>query len=808
MKNISREKKIYIKLAIFALALISLLIYKDYGLSLNRNLEHAFYKLRGEVKPDTNIVLINITKNDFDNLGSWPLKRSYYALLINQLTKFEAKAIGLNIFLSDRISSQSVYGELLINEIKNSGKVVLTSVINNFDEKNNSGSVLFPEPKKFLVDVETGHSNYFDKNGILIPHQLNSNQTNERSFSAALAKTVKENFTAPEVMKVNFISSQNGFTNFSLIEYFEISENESAAKKIFKDKFVIIGISDPQIAVTIKTAFDDELPGLAIQAFALDNIFNNRFIITKYWKVSSIFFGLIIFFLIFSKLRNLIKYSAAFLFFFVISFLLFSFFNVQLQFYIFVVPFLFLGIFEISDFIWNKLKRAGEIENEAELLRKNLNEKENELSKLQSEFEFLGEKNSSELLEKISKLKSEIEDLKQKEKEEIPVEQIQNSANNFHGIIYKSRAMNSVVDLVKKVGTQDATVLILGESGTGKELIAKALHHLNEKRRSNNFIAVNCAALSETLLESELFGHVKGAFTNAVSEKSGRFESADKGTIFLDEIGETSKNFQVKLLRVLQSGEFEKVGSSKTIKTDVRIVAATNKDLFKLVKEKKFREDLFYRLNVIKVELPALRERKDDIPVIAGYFATSENISISQVVFDILNNYEWRGNVRELESAIKHAVIFAKAENRNIIKLSDLPNGILKSTKLNTDELILDSLREKKFSHSSITETAKELNLSRTIVSENFRGNVFKIYYENNFDIDSAIQDISQSEDEEIREKVASKVNTFLRNVESDVRSLDQKNFEEVRSKLNSKYKNLPQKFHSYLDGIIKNLLK
>ena len=303
--------------------------------------------------------------------------------------------------------------------------------------------------------------------------------------------------------------------------------------------------------------------------------------------------------------------------------------------------------------------------------------------------------------------------------------------------------MKNVVELINKSAPTDASILITGESGTGKELVAKAVHSLS-KRKDKKFVAVNCGALTESILESELFGHVKGAFTGAVIDKIGKFEAANNGTIFLDEIGETTENFQVKLLRVLQSGEYDKVGSVNSAITDVRVISATNKDLKLLIKEKKFREDLFYRLNVINIDIPSLRERKEDIESIARYFCESDDkkYQLSLAALKSLNDYDWPGNVRELESVIRRAKVFCEAGNRSLIQLNDLPEEIVKNVKLNFEDLVIESLRNKKFSHSSINETAKELgNVSRTLVAENFRGLSLKILVENNFDVTEFYQD-------------------------------------------------------------------
>ena len=242
-------------------------------------------------------------------------------------------------------------------------------------------------------------------------------------------------------------------------------------------------------------------------------------------------------------------------------------------------------------------------------------------------------------------------------------------------IIGQSESMKKVEELVRKVGPTDTTVLISGESGTGKELVARAIHR-HSSRRDKPFVVVDCGSLVENLFESELFGHVKGSFTGATATKYGRFELANGGTLFFDEIGNISINIQTKLLRVLQEREVTKVGSSQVIKVDVRIVAATNKDLQKAVKAGTFREDLFYRLSVVPITLPPLREKRDDIPLLANHFLEKYNKkrrknirAISDQAMKALVEYNWPGNVRELENAIERAVVLAE---NDVVKPSDL----------------------------------------------------------------------------------------------------------------------------------------
>ena len=244
------------------------------------------------------------------------------------------------------------------------------------------------------------------------------------------------------------------------------------------------------------------------------------------------------------------------------------------------------------------------------------------------------------------------------------------------GLIGRSDSFRVVLENVAQVAPSEATILVTGDSGTGKELLAKAIHDLSD-RSSGPLIRVNCAAIPETLFESELFGYEKGAFTGAAGRKPGRFELADGGTLFLDEIAELSPAMQVKLLRVLQEGEFERVGGTKTVKVDVRLVAATNRDLERLIAQRAFREDLYYRLNVIPIRLPPLREREDDIPILAAHFVRSyaeknrkEIRGITDEALDALASYRWPGNIRELENTMERAVVLCRSET---VGIADLP---------------------------------------------------------------------------------------------------------------------------------------
>jgi len=304
-------------------------------------------------------------------------------------------------------------------------------------------------------------------------------------------------------------------------------------------------------------------------------------------------------------------------------------------------------------------------------------------------------------------------------------QRLQEEINIEHDMIGESHRMREAYQLIRKVAASDSTVLVLGESGTGKELVARAIHR-NGKRANGPFVAVNCAAIVDTLLESELFGHEKGAFTGAVAQRKGKIEFADGGTLFLDEVGELPMPMQAALLRVLQQREFERVGGNRSIKVDVRIIAATNRKLEEAIKEGRFRQDLFYRLKVVSIPMPSLAERREDIPLLASHFVKKygrlSNRSISGITPDALRllvAYDWPGNVRELENAVERAVVLGSSEH---IRPEDLPEALTEGkaagvARVNTYHAALNetkkSLIQRAFQEAggSYTDAARLLDL-------------------------------------------------------------------------------------------------
>jgi DNA-binding NtrC family response regulator len=307
---------------------------------------------------------------------------------------------------------------------------------------------------------------------------------------------------------------------------------------------------------------------------------------------------------------------------------------------------------------------------------------------------------------------------------------------DFGNILGKSKGMKDIFKVVKQIADSKSTVLIMGESGTGKELISRAIHY-NSNRKNYPFVTINCAAIPETLIESELFGHEKGAFTNAIEKKLGRFEVAHQGTLFLDEIGELSLTTQAKILRFLEEKEFNRVGGSKTIKVDVRLITATNKDLNQMIKKGGFREDLYYRINVVPIVIPPLRERKEDIPILIDHFINKFSVEnnknvkgINKEALEFLMQYEWPGNVRELENLIERVIALTSNEYipanelpysfKNIPKINGLKESVLdgKVSFLQAEEefekeVILDALKRTNYIQSHAAEI---LGISRRIL--------------------------------------------------------------------------------------------
>ena len=838
---------------------------------VEQGLLDARYHLRGQLPADTNVVILYFDNDDITSLGGFPLKRNIYALLIDVLMKNKVKAIAFDIFFGEPSLEYPEHDELLAAKAASSGRVVCSSYFRRVDTKELSSPTLAQEqfpalgkmPKPALYGGQLqlpyrellqssfgiGHTNIVEGSSNELPLLIDvggrsipalgmealrvyadvDRQKVQLERDAAVLPTNGGVLTIPigsdGTTMLNFPGALSSFRHYSCVDVLRSFSTDPSSLSSLENKIVLVSVIGEGRGKFFPTPFDAEFPAIGLQATLIDNALERRALT----RASTALGAFIIPLLLAGILIFLIERFGAFrggIFAILLAVLYLA--TAQLLFVAshYVVPILpaiaalavaWLGPVLNENFVVSK--RVDKLESEKRRVESKLRDSELKLQVLEKElFTQRSEESTprgSELLDEIKRYKEEIRTLSAQVSDMVKFEAVEaeptTGTSEFAGIIYeKAGKMKDVIDLIQKISVSDANVLVLGESGTGKELVARAVHDMSS-RKGKVFVAVNCGALTETLLESELFGHEKGSFTGAVKEKVGRFEYADGGTIFLDEIGETSEAFQVKLLRIVQSGEFERVGSTVTKKIDARLIAATNKNLRDLVAAKRFREDLYYRLNVFSIELPAVRERKGDIPHLADYFVKKEEggLALSSTVMEAFIQYRWPGNVRELQSAITRAGILARSEGRKLIQLRDVSEEITASTKGHVDieDQIIEILRSKKFSRSSISETAEELGgLNRGTVAEYFRGICFRHFFENSWDEQQAVRTIVKEEDPESIERVQKKLREYLANVVDGLAKGQES--ETVRKLLRPKYKNLPQRYHTILDEVVQAFLE
>ncbi|TAK55129.1 MAG: CHASE2 domain-containing protein [Bacteroidetes bacterium] len=834
----------------------------------DRAMLRQYYQLRGERNLDSSIVILYFGNEDLAALGGLPMKRNYYALVVSALREAGASAIGFDLAFTEHDRDHPEYDQVFSSVVQASGNVVLGGYFSSF-EKNDKresqsqketfayslspdmpfpqgGTLEKPFPELLAGAASLGQTNLSDN--LRVPLFINSERGAVPAFFFEMLRVglhaAREEVTLErsrvimpvkgKLLTIPFDEHGNVAVNYSggiaslraisalrfLREFDEWKSNSGNGKGThqFHDKIVLIGIIAEGKSMFVQTPYDAQLPSIGIHAMLMDNVLKgNTLRIAPFltgW-ILAIIVGLIVTLLMSVKSQpvTLASISGCALLLLIVSYGMFSSASYVLP----VSQSLAMLVLCTIGFIVYKQTLAQSklvtIEEEKHRAERLLKEKEIHLQQLERQMQTtqpVEQAPSIELLMEIKKykeainvLQAQVEDLKPTTIEQSKPADIQ---NEFQGIVFNtSSPMAEVIRFIKKISATDASVLILGESGTGKELVAKAIHRASN-RKDKPFIAVNCGALTETLLESELFGHEKGAFTGALKEKAGRFELAHEGTIFLDEIAETSEAFQVKLLRILQEGTFERVGGTETRRANVRVLAATNRDIKLEVNAKRFREDLFYRLNVFTLSLPPLRERKDDIPLLIDYFLKSEraDVQVSEAVITSILHHEWKGNVRELQSVIKHAIVLAQAEERTLIRIKDLPKEFTSqlNDSFDIEEQILESLRSKQFARSAITETADELGgLNRGTVAEYFRGYCFKAFCECHYDFTATIELIAGAADEAIRQKVQKKLEEYLGNA---IEFADKnKTLEDIITKSKSKTKNLPQRYHSHFEAII-----
>jgi transcriptional regulator with GAF, ATPase, and Fis domain len=844
-----------------ALALGSVLVDRPLAV-VEDQISALKYALRGPRAPDSSLVLITIDDEAVRTLG-WPVRRNFYALMVKALADLRVRAVGIEILFEDPKLDFPEYDELLAAVAASSRNVVLASYAGSaratadgtVDGNRSYPNVASAEFTGSEVHVPfeslrasasgVGHVNF--TGNLRIPAFLRTDSALLPAFGLEVLRTwaragregvrydgseltivgtagsLKITPSPGGVLDLDYPGTSRVFPSYPFLEVlrsYDALRVDGAGRvpvAAFRDKIILIGVVAEGRSQFYRTPLESHAPSLAIHATLVDNALRGGFLRPAGGLavgLVTLLTGLVAGFALvrFRPPVGWVLAGAGLLTAGILSGLLFSFARVDLPVVPPLVAALVAGGLGIALRQRDARHQVALLRAERDGILTQLHDREMKLAAV--ERELITAQNTrtadrtEELMEEIRRYKAEIRSLASKA-DDMEVyragEGEGGEAAEFEGILHhRAGRMRQVVEFILKIAPSDAPVLVLGESGTGKELVARAIH-ARSRRSANPFVAVNCGALTETLLESELFGHEKGSFTGAVKDRLGRFELAHGGTIFLDEIGEVSENFQVKLLRVLQEGELERVGGSKTLRVDVRVIAATNRDLREQVRAGKFREDLYYRLNVLTVSLPPLRERREDVPLLIQHFLKREGdaLSISRNAMEALQQHEWRGNVRELESVLKRGVLLARAERRRMLALKDLNEEVASTARrlVAIEEQILESLREKRFSRSSVTETADELGgLNRGTVAEYLRGECLKAFVECGYDLDKTARLVALSAEPATLERVTKRLTEYLENL---VESLDlTQPWELSRQSLRPKTKNLPQRYHPSLEAV------
>jgi transcriptional regulator with GAF, ATPase, and Fis domain/CHASE2 domain-containing sensor protein len=811
----------------------------------------AHYALRGEEQADSSIVLVYLDNDAVATLG-WPVRRNFHALMVKALTDLQVRAVGIDVQFQDPATEYPEYDALLAAMVQASGRVVLPCYFREVRRGPPPESVpgarpfAFPEGSGVRLPMEQlrkgaaglGHGNVTETNGI--PVFVISGDSLVPSFAAEILRVGTEgNLTGSGTSiavrgrgghefpltvddagtaMLRYPGSLRSFRSHPFLEVLR-SYDEARADRpgtvpvvSFKGKIVLVGVIAEGRSAFFPTPVDPRFPGLALHATFLDNALRSGFLrqapagVTYGVALLAALAGAALILLPRRKVARLLVPAAALLLL-AGAHVLFRNNGIVLP---VVGPLAALLLSSLGALLVRQREaeeRVVTLLGDRERIARELRDREERLAALERELVRASAARESDrvsaLMEEIRTYKEEIRSLASKADDmEEAGDAGGDTGREFEGIIHAAGGpMTAVTAFVGKIADSPAPVLITGESGTGKELIARALHRLSA-RRDRAFVAVNCGALAENLLESELFGHERGAFTGAVKDKQGRFELADGGTIFLDEIGEVSEAFQLRLLRVLQEGEFERVGGTRTLRTDVRVVAATNRNLDEQVRIGRFREDLFYRLNVLTVSLPPLRERREDIPLLVRHFLRSGGgeMTVSRNVMEALTHHPWRGNVRELESAVTRAKLLARADGRTMVAMKDLGGELAASGRraMALEDQVLDTVREKGFSRSSVSETAEELGgMNRGTAAEYLRGQCLRLFVEQGFDLERAVTAVSVSADPEVNARVRKRLIEYLENIAAGTDP--GRPWDEGAPALRAKMKNLPQRYHGYL---------
>ncbi len=801
------------------------------------------FAIRGDRPISDKYLLVFIGDEDLHALGGWPITRDYYSYLIHILKTSGAKVIGIDILFSRPDYSHPEFDRLLSQFLNSNRDVCLPMKFAELEV--NSGHIreimkgyypTFPLDIFVKDTFATGFSNlggvsrtarvplvatYKDRNvfsfGTHLGRQYLGGEDPVRAdgMTLLLSDSLGVTRTIPldgyGQIHLNHFGGLDQVNTISFTRLLKIF-NEDPSKLHLSGKLVLLAVTAQGIAYTQITPAGYTIPSSLIHLTVAENLIEQNYIrdFSSTFQISMIILSAIGSCLLLSINKVKIKVLSFVLIF--VGFWLFSvwMFTRQNQ----LIPLFFPSLVFLVSFVAERINgyryRAGEASRYKILLQEQVSAKEEELIHakrlLENAQDQLAEseqrlKEKAEQQKSILQLETELSDLRT-----YLIPEINNTIPEVKDFIFSGTGrMHEIIEMAAKVSRDNIPVLISGETGTGKEMLARFIHRSSD-RKDARFVAVNCGALSESLLDSELFGHEKGSFTGANTRRRGRIELADGGTIFLDEITETSPAFQARLLRVLQEGTFERVGGEKTIKVNIRVIAATNRIVQREIAENRFRSDLFYRLNGIALEIPPLRERIEDIPLLVAHFIAKHGdetgISISDQTMQIFQTYSWPGNIRELENVIRRAILLAKSAGRAMIQRVDLPPELfemsspskIESIHIPFEEQILDMLRAMKFSRSSVTQTAIKLgNKDRGTITEYFRGMCFEYLVKADFQYLTAATQIAGSDDPVVIAAVQQKLEQYIDNIR--------------RAESFEPFKGLPKKYHIFLQQIIDHLV-
>ncbi len=810
------------------------------------------FKIRGERDLGDEFVLVFLGQEDLKALGGWPLTHDYYGYMTHALSSLGAKVIGFNLLFDSRDPRFPEYDDILADFMQTAGNVCLPVAFYHLSAATGPDRFLRGEAATRPIPVlqrqaaGVGFSNLATgPNLARTPVVAVSGTDTLVSFGATLAATYldagdhfeykdgvlhlgqparKIPTDAQGQLRLNHFG---GVTRLRSIGFFDLLQSfESAeAPPALAGKIVLVDITAPGIPTLESTPLSDALPTSLIHATVAENILHHRFL-TTLPRAAQLLLALLFASGLYYRGKERKPVHAAraatacFLLLMVTAYLLFVYADYVIP---LMLPIIALTAASALAAVLSGRKLQTQNESVHSMLEKDISRKEEEIDVARKQLSALetqlkdksaatGEMGrvAEERQRHILELEKQVDDLRDYS---APMQVAPRLT--FTEIIHAPTSpLAEVLELVTKVAVDDIPIMISGETGTGKEMVAHAIHQCS-RRKSEPFVAVNCGALSETLLESELFGHEKGSFTGANSRHKGRFELANGGTIFLDEITETNGRFQAQLLRVLQEGRFERLGGEQTIVADVRVVAATNRDLRQEVEGGPFRADLYFRLNGFPIHVPSLSERTEDIPLLVAHFLKKHHYEavqgVSERAMQVMTRYNWPGNVRELENVVRRAAIIAQSEKRVLLQQADLPAEIRAISKSKTaadyrplEDQILQSLRALDFSRSAITKTAEVVgNRDRGTITEHFRGICFKTLLENSFNIEQTARAISGTADPEVVKRVKSKIDGYLTNLAP----LPELQAEVAHSKsLPSQFRGLPRKYHLALRKTIEHM--